>query len=185
MLRSGSVDDYEAWLALRENSRPHLTEWEENWTREEATLSAYRQRLRHYDREMKRGAGLPLFAFRRRDHALVGGVTLTNIRYGAARTALIGYWIGAPYTKCGYGTAAVEAMLCHAFTAIELNRIEAACQPANVASKKLLQRCGFRREGLARDYLRINGAWRDHEIYAMTAADYRERDAIGRSFETK
>ncbi len=174
ILRAPAPSDYAAWAALREDSRAHLTEWEERWTQEQASLAAYKQRLRLYDRDRRRGGGLYLFAFRMKDNALVGGVTLSNIRYGASRSALLGYWVGAPYVRRGYGTAVVKAIAAHAFDAIELNRLAAACQPENIASQNLLERCGFSREGLARDYLMINGAWRDHFIYALIASDYRK-----------
>ncbi|WP_428408882.1 GNAT family N-acetyltransferase [Hyphococcus sp.] len=174
MLRPGTAADYPAWLALREKSRTHLTEWEESWSPEQATLSSFKRRLRTYDRDARRGAGLSLLVFRIDDNALVGGATLTNIRFGAARSGMLGYWIGAPFIRRGYGGAAVAAMKAHAFERLGLNRIVAACQPGNIASQKLLERNGFACEGLARDYLRINGVWRDHQIYAVTAADYRE-----------
>ncbi len=174
ILRPGMAVDYPAWLALREKSRAHLTEWEESWTAEQATFSAFKRRLRNYERDARRGAGLSLLVFRIEDNAMVGGATLTNIRYGASRSGLLGYWIGAPFVRQGYGAAAVAAMKAHAFDRLGLNRIVAACQPGNVASRKLLDRSGFACEGLARDYLKINGVWRDHHIYAMTAADYRE-----------
>ena len=153
LLRAGAVSDYPAWLSLRERSRAHLTEWEESWTPEQATLSAFKRRLRNYDREARRGGGLSLLVFRLSDNVLVGGATLTNIRYGASRSGVLGYWVGAPFT------------------------IVAACQPGNIASQKLLERSGFVREGRARDYLKINGAWRDHDIYAITAADHRKAAA--------
>jgi ribosomal-protein-alanine N-acetyltransferase len=176
LLRAGTATDHEAWTSLREASRDHLLPWEEAWTAEHLTLAAFKRRLKTYDRDARRAGGLSLLAFRRGDLAMVGGVTLSNIRYGAARSGVIGYWIGAPFVRQGYGTAAVSGVVAHAFSAIDLNRLVAACQPENVASQKLLERCGFVREGLARDYLRINGAWRDHYIYAITAAAFRARD---------
>ncbi len=174
MLRAGAIADYPQWLALREASRDHLTHWEENWTPAQATLSAFKRRLKAYAREAQRGGGLSLLSFRQRDGALVGGATLTNIRYGAARSALLGYWIGAPHVRQGYGFAGLSALKAHAFERIGLNRIVAACQPENIASQNLLERCGFVKEGRSRDYLRINGDWRDHDIFAATAADYRK-----------
>ena len=177
MLRAARLGDHQAWAALREQSRKHLIAWEEDWSPDDVSLSAYRRRLRFYERDMRRGGALPLLIFRRDDQALLGGVNLTNIRYGASRSAHLGYWIGAPHVRSGYGLAAVRAMLCHAFEAIDLNRIEAACQPDNVASQHLLLRSGFAKEGLARGYLKINGAWRDHVIFAITAADYRRLEA--------
>lgn len=174
-LRPGTAADHAAWTSLREASRDHLLPWEESWNAEHMTQAAFRRRLKTYERDARRGGGMSLLAFRRGDLALVGGVTVSNIRYGAARSGVLGYWIGAPYVRKGYGTAAVSAVVAHAFEAIRLNRVVAACQPENIASQKLLERCGFVREGVARDYLMINGAWRDHYIYAITAAAFRAR----------
>jgi len=178
LLRRGGLADHEAWMALRELSRQHLIAWEEDWTPNELSLASFKRRLRQYEKDMRRGGALPLLVFRRDDQVLVGGATLTNIRYGSSRSGLLGYWVGAPYVRHGYGVAAVLALLHHAFSAISLNRVVAACQPENIASQKLLERCGFKHEGLARDYLKINGAWRDHHIYAITAADFPMRDFV-------
>lgn len=175
-LRGPAPGDHAAWARLREESRGHLVRWEEDWSPDDLSYAAYRRRLRHFEREARRAAGLSLFVFERESRALVGGATLTNIRYGAARTGVVGYWIGAPYVRRGFGAAAVEAVLAHAFGAIDLNRAEAACQPENEASQRLLARCGFRREGRAKDYLRINGRWRDHDLFAITAGEFRNRE---------
>lgn len=172
LLRAGKLSDYPQWATLREESRSHLVLWEEDWARHELAPAYFKRRLKLSEREMRRGSSLPLFIFRSGDEAMVGGASLSNVRYGASRSAHLGYWIGAPYTRRGYGAAAVRALLDHAFETIELNRVEAACQPENAASMRLLNALGFREEGLARSYLRINGAWRDHLIFAFTAADY-------------
>jgi len=174
-LRTPAASDYDGWAALREESRSHLVKWEQDWAPEDLSVSAYRRRLRLFERDAKRAASLSLFTFRRADRTLIGGLTLTNIRYGAARAATLGYWIGAPFLRRGYGAAAVEAVLAHAFETLDLNRVEAACQPENIASQGLLAACGFEREGRASDYLRINGEWVDHDLFAMTARKYRER----------
>ncbi len=173
-LRPAMASDHKAWAALRSASRQHLVAWEEDWSQDDLSVSAFRQRLRGSDKQMRQAIGLPFLIFRSTDRALVGGLTLSNIRFGAARHATLGYWIGADYVRRGYATAAIKAALAHGFETMDLNRIEAACQPENEASRRLLTRCGFVKEGLARDYLLINSKWRDHEIYAMTASDYRE-----------
>lgn len=176
-LRAPAAADYEDWARLREESREHLIKWEQDWAPEDLSVSAYRRRLRLFERDAKRAGGLSLFVFHRSDRTLVGGLTLTNIRYGAARAGTLGYWIGASFLRRGFGSAAVEALLSHAFETLDLNRVEAACQPENVASQRLLRSCGFTREGRASDYLKINGRWFDHDLYAMTARRFRERGA--------
>lgn len=177
-LRAPGLTDFDQWADLRKRSREHLVLWEPAWREGELTRDAYRMRVRQQWRDIRRGAALPMLVFRQIDNALVGGVTLSNIRYGASRTAVVGYWTGAPYLRRGYARAALEAMLAHAFRSLSLNRVEAACQPGNVASVRLLESCRFTREGLARDYLKINGAWRDHSLYAITAGEFLRRDAV-------
>jgi len=106
---------------------------------------------------------------------MVGGVTLINILRGAAQSASLGYWTGITYARCGFARQAVEAILEHGFHNLGLNRIEAACQPGNTPSQALLETLNFHQEGYAREYLFINGAWRDHVIYAMTASQWLNR----------
>lgn len=171
-LRPAQFEDGEAWTALRERSRAHLTAWEPAWRADEMTPQAFRQRVRSYWREIRNGTGLPLLVFAEEGEKLVGGVSLSNIRYGASRSAGVGYWIGAPFTGKGFGRAALSAVVDYAFSTLELNRVEAACQPENLASQRLLRSAGFAQEGFAPDYLKINGAWRDHVLFAVTARQF-------------
>lgn len=171
LLRPPDLRDFEGWAALRNSSRAHLTKWEDDWTAKDVTPSAFRRRLRLWERQRRMAASLSLFAYRLDDDALVGGVTLSNIRFGASRSGVIGYWIGERFLRRGYGRIIVDETVRHAFAAIGLNRVEAACQPDNKSSSRLLAGLGFEREGRARGYLRINGVWRDHDIYAVTAGD--------------
>jgi len=89
------------------------------------------------------------------------------------QSCTLGYWIGAHYAHQGYMTAAVRAVIPFVFDSLELHRLEAACLPTNTASIKLLEKTGFKREGLARRYLRINGVWQDHLLYALLDTDTR------------
>ncbi|MGE0409971.1 MAG: GNAT family N-acetyltransferase, partial [Amphiplicatus sp.] len=162
-----------------EDSREHLTRWEPSWPPGSLTPESFRRRLKGYWREMRRGGALPLLIFRCSNNALVGGITLSNIRYGASRSATLGYWVGARYVRRGYARAALAAVLDHAFRQLELNRVEAACQPDNLASRMLLEGAGFAFEGRAQDYLRINDAWRDHLLYAITASAFSAGRARG------
>lgn len=171
VLRPPQARDFETWAALRAESRTHLTKWEDDWQPKDVTASAFRRRLRFWERQRRAAAMLALFAFRQEDDALVGGVTLSNIRFGASRSGVLGYWIGSGFLRRGYGRIMVNEAVRHALEVIGLNRVEAACQPENTASARLLERAGFQREGRARGYLRINGVWRDHDIFAVMADD--------------
>ena len=175
-LRPPNSFDYGAWAELRARSREHLTPWEPKWTTDELTRYSYRRRLRHYQRELREDLGYAFFIFRRVDDELVGGITLSNVRRGVAQVASLGYWIGAPYVCRGYMTDAVAAVTSFAFQDLLLHRVEAACLPDNVASQKVLDRNGFVHEGLARRYLKINGEWQDHLLYACLADDQQPQE---------
>lgn len=170
-LRPPRRQDHAAWSDLRGRSFSHLTPWEETWSAEALSEGHFRRRVKAWDRQMRRGAMAPRFVFRREDDALVGGVVLSQIRLGASQSAILGYWIGVDFIGRGYGGAAVAAVVGHGFDQLGLHRIVAACHPENHASRKLLEKLAFRHEGAARDYLRINGKWLDHEIYARLARD--------------
>src|SRR4029078_6007473 len=89
------------------------------------------------------------------------------------------YCSGPLYARQGSMTAAVRAAIPFVFDSLELHRLEAACLPANVASIKLLERTGFTREGMARRYMKINGVWQDHLLYALLESDRRRSETIG------
>lgn len=175
-LRSPLWRDYGAWAQLRRVSRDFLQPWEPTWPEDDLERAAFRRRLAAYGREIDAGSAFPFFIFRTADDALVGGVTLSNLRRGVAQMATIGYWIGEPYAGMGYMTAALKPLIEFAFGTLGLHRIEAACVPENDASHRLLVRSGFREEGLAQAYLKINGAWRDHILFGMVATAHPTRN---------
>ena len=175
-LRVPQMSDFPAWAELRETSRKFLVPWEPVWPADDLTRPAFRQRLRRYIEDVRTDQAYPFFLFRTEDNALVGGLTLSNIRRGVAQSGSIGYWIGAPHIRRGYMTAAVRALIPAAFDLLRLHRLEAACIPNNLASVRLLEKTGFRREGYARSYLCINGTWQDHLLYARLQSDPRDSD---------
>ncbi len=167
LLRPPLLSDYGAWSAEREASRDFLQPWEPAWPADELTRRAFRARLRLYAQDIDRDQAYPFFIVRRADGALLGGVGLTQIRRGAASMATLGYWMGASHAGQGYMRIAVKIVTRFAFTTLQLRRVEAACVPENAASRHLLEKAGFEREGYARQYLEINGQWRDHLLYAL------------------
>jgi ribosomal-protein-alanine N-acetyltransferase len=120
---------------------------------------------------MEQDEAYSLLLFRESDDVLLGGLTIGQIRRGVAQAATLGYWMGAPYAARGYMSKAVRAAIGFAFATLRLHRIEAACLPTNQASIRLLEGAGFRREGFARAYLRINGTWQDHVLYGLLESD--------------
>ena len=173
ILRTPQLTDFAAWTALREASRNFLTPWEPTWPGDDLSRTAFRQRMRRYADDQRTDQAYPFFVFRNDDNTLVGGLVLASIRRGVAQSGSLGYWVGVPYARRGYMTAALRALIPAAFDVLRLHRLEAACIPTNVASIRLLEKTGFQREGYAREYLCINGTWQDHLLYARLRADLR------------
>ncbi len=165
-IRPPVLQDYKAWAALRAASRGFLQPWEPTWPEDDLTHEAYKKRIRRYSAEILADEGYPFFIFHRNDKVLLGGLTLTNLRRGAASMATLGYWMGASHAGEGHMTQAVDAITRIGFGQLGLRRIEAACVPENAVSLRLLTKAGFEKEGFAREYLAINGQWRDHVLFA-------------------
>jgi [ribosomal protein S5]-alanine N-acetyltransferase len=172
VLRPPAVADYSEWAELRSLSRVHLTQWEPAWTRDDLSRQMYRRRLRAYAKDVRDDLGYSYFIADTATDRLIGGITLSNVRRGSAQTASLGYWIGKPYAGQGRMTEAVKTLLPFAFKTARLHRLEAACMPANTASIRVLERTGFVREGIARGYLKINGRWEDHYLFATLADEH-------------
>jgi len=170
-LRHAETEDFVPWARLRAESREFLTPWEPIWPADDLTRSSFRRRLKRHREEIARDESYPFLIFRQSDRVLLGGLTLGQVRRGVAQTATLGYWMGMPYANQGYMSDAVRAVLNHAFGVMGLRRVEAACLVHNAASRRLLERIGFQREGLARAYLQINGRWQDHVLYAILDSD--------------
>jgi [ribosomal protein S5]-alanine N-acetyltransferase len=171
VLRAPYSGDFSEWAALRETSRAFLVPWEPTWPSDDLTRGAFRRRLKRYAEDQRSDLAYAFLIFRTNDNAMVGGLTVANIRRGVAQAGSIGYWIGAPFAGKGYMTAALRALMPYGFTTLRLHRLEAACIPNNIASVRLLEKIGFKREGYARDYLCINGLWQDHLLYARLKGD--------------
>lgn len=178
-LRHPVFGDHAEWSRLRAGSRAFLEPWEPRWPEDDLTRTAFRYRIRRYDADREAGLALPLFIFQKSTGRLVGGVTLGAIRRGAAECCSLGYWMGEAHAGKGVMTDALKCLIPHVFDRMRLHRIEAACIPDNQRSQRLLEKAGFRREGYLSGYLKINGAWRDHLLYALIAEDWQSMRAKG------
>ncbi len=170
-LRPAELRDYAQWSQLREQSRAFLTPWEPVWPSDDLTQQSFRYRVRRHTEEMARDEAYSFLIFKQEDDLLVGGLSFGYVRRGVSQSASLGYWMGAPYAGKGYMKRAVYAACLYGFDKQGLNRIDAACLPANEPSKRLLERVGFRHEGYARAYLNINGDWRDHLLFGLLSKD--------------
>ena len=170
-LRTPSLADYLVWTKLRAESRDFLTPWEPTWPADDLTRTAFRRRIRRYQAEMRDDTAYPFFIFSTGESTLLGGITLSNVTRGMTQTATLGYWMGARHANRGHMARAVRALAPFAFRVLHLHRLEAACLPHNLASMRLLQKCGFHREGLARGLVCINGRWQDHVVFSLLSDD--------------
>ncbi|MCF3640142.1 GNAT family N-acetyltransferase [Rhizobium sp. TRM95111] len=173
LLRLPRYADYRQWYPLRSESRRFLEPWEPTWRGDELTEGAFRSRVNRNEQEYESGQAVPLLLFSRPEQVLLGGITIGYIRRGSAQCCMIGYWMGEPHAGKGHMLAALRLVIPHIFGPLQLHRIEAACIPDNVRSIRLLEKAGFQREGYLREYLKINGEWRDHVMYSLLAMDAR------------
>ncbi len=171
--------DWRPWSELRRESEAFLTPWEPVWAADHLSRRAFTNRVYWAQRSISGGTALPLFLIRRTDEALVGAITLDNIRRGPAQSGTLGYWTGERYARQGYMREAIDAVVHHAFHRMDISRIEAACLPENAPSRALLEKCGFKYEGVAQSYLQINGRWRTHVLYAALRMDRRGKADAG------
>ena len=178
-LRPPMHSDFRPWTALRKASADFLIPWEPSWSVDHLTRKAFTNRVYWAQRAVAGGTAMPLFLVRREDANLLGAITLDNIRRGPAQAGTLGYWVGEPFARQGYMREAIMAVVHHAFTRLDLSRLEAACLPENAASRGLLESSGFKYEGVAQSYLQINGRWRTHVLYASLRGDRRGRTEVG------
>lgn len=178
-LRLPEHGDWRQWSELREASAEFLGKWEPVWSNDHLTRRAFTNRVYWAQRAESQGQALPMLLIRREDQQLLGALTLDNIRRGPSQTGTFGYWIGEPFARQGYMREAILALTHHAFTRMDLSRLEAACLPENAASRGVLEKCGFKYEGVAQSYLQINGRWRNHVLYANLRGDRRGRTDVG------
>jgi ribosomal-protein-alanine N-acetyltransferase len=176
-LRAPERQDWQPWAELRSASRHFLAPWEPSWSDDALSRAAFRRRLARYALEWHSDQGYTFLLFRREDDALLGGISLTNVRRGVAESCSIGYWVGARFARHGYMTEGIELTLKFAFERLRLHRLEAACLPHNAPSRGLLLKAGFREEGYAREYLCIDAKWQDHVLFGLLASEWRSRSA--------
>ena len=172
VLRPLRLRDAAAWRESRVRNADWLRPWEP--TNPETPLfrsglSPYIGMVHTMRREARQGLALPwALTYRGR---FAGQLTVGAIVWGSARSAQIGYWIDRSVAGRGVMPMAVAMAVDHCFFTVGLHRIEANIRPENTASRRVVEKLGFREEGIRRRHLHIDGAWRDHICYAVTVED--------------
>ena len=166
-------DDAEALLSLRARNREFLQPLEPWRPDGFLTLSAQRGDIEWAIRQRQAGLSFPFGIFEHETGALVGRLTLANVVRAAWQNCTVGYFVDESTNGRGYATEAVHLASGFAFEEASLHRVQAAVMPRNAPSIRVVEKNGFRFEGLAKRYLQINNVWEDHNIYALTSEEWR------------
>lgn len=130
------------------------------------------RRYRAYLDRLDAGGAFGFLVYRNEDESLAGVININDVVMGGFRCGSLGYYGNAMYAGRGYMTEGLALVLDHAFTALDLHRVEANVQPDNAASLALVKRLGFRKEGFSPAFLKIGGVWRDHERWAILSEEW-------------
>ena len=155
-------------------NRAHLAPWSPPQAKELESEEGCRARLLKSNAEAEAGTALRLHLVSLEEPAgeILGHASLSQIFRGPFLNAYLGYAIGREWEGRGLMTEALRLLVAHAFGPLELHRLQANHVPENARSARVLKRLGFRKEGLAKDYLFIGGAWRDHVMTALLNPDH-------------
>lgn len=170
-LRPIRAKDGKAWRQVHERNRDWLRPWEATVPPGTSNLvrPTFRQMARHMRAEAAAGRMLPFVVCY--DERLAGQLTVAGITWGSMCSAHIGYWIDEAVAGRGVMPTAVALAVDHCFHNVGLHRVEVNIRPENSASRRVVEKLGFREEGLRSRYLHIDSGWRDHLAYALTAEE--------------
>lgn len=171
-LRPLRRSDERAWRNLRGRNAAWLRPWESTSPEPDGRSTTFRRYVRALDAEGRSGAGLPFAVVHTGE--LVGQLTVSGIAMGSMRSASIGYWIGEHAAGLGIIPTAVALAGDYCFQRLGLHRLEINIRPENVRSLRVVGKLGFRDEGLRVAYMHIDGQWRDHRSFALTAPEVPE-----------
>ena len=166
ILRLPLLTDYKSWVILRRRSEDFLNKWEPEKDSNYYSKTNFNQRVKWAKKNFNSKNVIHLFIFLRSNNLLVGGITLDNIRYGPFQSATLGYWLGEEFSKKGIMTESLISLIRYANKDLGISRIEAATLPTNLASRRLLEKCNFKYEGVGQYFLQIKGKWEHHILYA-------------------
>jgi ribosomal-protein-alanine N-acetyltransferase len=169
-LRPLAYSDARAWSEVRRRNADWLRPWEATVPPGDTTApTSFRGLVRDLRHQAKERRALP-FAVTV-DDEFAGQLTVTNIVGGSARWAQVGYWIDQRHAGHNVMPTAVALVVDYCLQQLRLHRVEVAIRPENTASLRVVEKLGFTEVGYARGYLHIDGEWRDHRLFALTAEE--------------
>ena len=171
-LRAPRYGDFEQWRELRENSKAFLELWEPKRGNDFFKRSAFNNRVKWAKKSANADQAYQFFIFDKYA-TLLGSITIENIRKGPSNAATLGYWLGKQHTGKGFMREAVLTIIDFSFSRLNISRLEAATLSENKSSRRLLEKVGFKYEGVGQSYLQINGRWRNHVLYGLLRNDRR------------
>lgn len=160
--------DARALQSERDRNRAWLTPWEATIPGGAASTDM-RVNIRRLLQLHRDGAGYPFVM--QHDGDVAGQLNIWGISWGSLRSATIGYWVAERFAGRGVTPTSVALATDLSFSQLGLHRMEICLRPENTASLRVVQKLGFRYEGLRRRYIHINGVWADHLCFALTTED--------------
>lgn len=171
-IRALAHEDAEDLLSYRIRNQEFLQPFEPIRPQSEISLASQIEVIETAIRDFDEGTAYSFGIFLRETEKLIGRVNLSNVVHRAWQNCTIGYSMDQLHNGKGYMTQAVALAISFAFEHAGLHRVQAAVMPWNIGSNRVVQKVGFRLEGLSLRYLQINGKWEDHNIYAITAEEW-------------
>jgi len=174
VLRHGSLTlqplrkrDHIAWTQLRKANMQWLQPWDSTPPNAGDTPPGFFSMQRQHESDARRGICLPWAMWW--EGTLIGQMFVGGITYGPVLGCFAGYWIDRRYAGRGITPLALSLAAVYAFDTCSLHRLEVSIRPENQASIRVAEKLGFVPEGVRRSFLHVDGAWRDHNIYAVIA----------------
>ncbi|MDP5227070.1 MULTISPECIES: GNAT family protein [Arthrobacter] len=175
VLRPIRQRDKAEWTAVRQRNREWLEPWEASNPIPGGRFPSYRDMVASLRSQARQGAALPFVITERQSAGeaprIIGQLTVSNILWGSAMMASIGYWVDRERAGRGIVPTAVALATDFCFQELGMHRMEINIRPENIPSLRVVEKLGFRYEGIRPSYLHINGAWADHCSYALTAEE--------------
>lgn len=169
-LRPLRYRDAREWVEVRQRNHEWLRPWEPTAPVQGArSATSFRQMVRRYNAQARAAEALPWVVTY--EGRLAGQMTISSIIWGSARMASAGYWVDRDVAGRGVTPTALALAVDHCFFIVGLHRIEVNIRPENHASLRVVQKLGFREEGVRERFLHIDGGWRDHISFALTVED--------------